>query len=268
MNEETFSRRVSLQQAVWLAVIVVFVHSIYTLAIRPHAEGLLSEHRTLYLAGELDTAPPTSVTILIKDYEQEFCFILLFWAMVGMAFKLQVVRRNTRILDEHLIQIDEGLSILPSDARTFARPLQALPEDTRNLLLPHLLLAALQRFSASQSIQDTTETVNRICTQTDEQLDSEMSMVRYIAWAIPSVGFIGTVRGIGAALGEAYKAVEGDIAGVTASLGVAFNSTLIALLLSIILMFLMHQLQFMQERMVIQARAKVDQQLIRHLKVS
>lgn len=29
-----------------------------------------------------------------------------------------------------------------------------------------------------------------------DEMDSEMSMIRYIAWAIPSIGFVGTVRGI------------------------------------------------------------------------
>ncbi len=38
-------------------------------------------------------------------------------------------------------------------------------------------------------------------------------MIRYISWAIPSIGFIGTVRGIGEALAQADKAVQGDIAG-------------------------------------------------------
>ena len=92
-------------------------------------------------------------------------------------------------------------------------------------------------------------------------------MVRYIAWAIPSVGFIGTVRGIGEALGQAHKAVEGDIAGVTASLGVAFNSTFIALILSIVLMFLLHQLQLQQERLVLKTQDYCDEHLLRHLQV-
>jgi biopolymer transport protein ExbB/TolQ len=91
-------------------------------------------------------------------------------------------------------------------------------------------------------------------------------MIRYIAWAIPSIGFIGTVRGIGAALAQAHKAVEGDIAGVTQSLGVAFNSTFIALLLSIVLMFVVHQLQLLQERLVLESKSYCDRRLIRHLK--
>ena len=80
------------------------------------------------------------------------------------------------------------------------------------------------------------DTIKEQCDIEAERLDSELSMVRYIAWAIPSIGFIGTVRGFGEALGQAYKAVEGDISGVTASLGVAFNSTFVALILSIIIM--------------------------------
>jgi len=91
--------------------------------------------------------------------------------------------------------------------------------------------------------------------------------VRYIAWAIPSIGFIGTVRGIGEALGQAYKAVEGDIAGVTASLGVAFNSTFIALLISILVMFFVYQLQLVQERLVLDAQRYCDERLIRHMTV-
>jgi biopolymer transport protein ExbB/TolQ len=93
-------------------------------------------------------------------------------------------------------------------------------------------------------------------------------MIRYIAWAIPSIGFIGTVRGIGAALGLAHRAVDGDISGVTESLGVAFNSTFIALVISIVLMFLVHQLQLLQERLVFETETYVDQSLIRHMQVS
>ncbi len=91
-------------------------------------------------------------------------------------------------------------------------------------------------------------------------------MVRYIAWAIPSIGFIGTVRGIGEALSQAHRAVQGDIVGVTSSLGVAFNSTFIALVISIVVMFCMHQLQLLQERQVLDIHNYCDQHLLRHLK--
>jgi len=74
------------------------------------------------------------------------------------------------------------------------------------------------------------------------------------------------VRGIGAALGRAHEAMQGNIAGVTASLGVAFNSTFIALLLSIVVMFFIHQLQLIQERLVLDSNAYCENRLLRFLK--
>ena len=109
-------------------------------------------------------------------------------------------------------------------------------------------------------------TVRAICESETDRLDSELALVRYIAWAIPSIGFLGTVRGIGQALGQAHQAVQGNIAGVTQSLGVAFNSTFIALLISILLMFLLHQLQLIQERLVLDTQHYCDHELLRNLR--
>ena len=155
---------------------------------------------------------------------------------------------------------------LPEDVAMFiTSTIEALPEAEQDLLLPRTLLNALSRFSTTASIPAVSEAVREQCDIEADKLDSELSMVRYISWAIPSIGFIGTVRGIGDALGQAYKAVEGDISGVTVSLGVAFNSTFVALVLSIIIMFALHQLQLSQERLVLRTQRYADKQLIRHL---
>ncbi len=155
--------------------------------------------------------------------------------------------------------------MLPEDAREYSRSLEALPDTEQDFLLPRTLLSALQRFATTGSIQAVSDTIKESCEIGADRLDSELSMVRYIAWAIPSIGFIGTVRGIGEALGQAYKAVEGDITGVTVSLGVAFNSTFVALVLSIVIMFCLHQLQLSQERLVLDCQRYADKRLLRHL---
>jgi hypothetical protein len=54
---------------------------------------------------------------------------------------------------------------------------------------------------------------------------------------------------------------------VTVSLGVAFNSTFVALVLSIIIMFCLHQLQLSQERLVQGCQRYCDRRLLRHLVV-
>jgi hypothetical protein len=53
---------------------------------------------------------------------------------------------------------------------------------------------------------------------------------------------------------------------VTDSLGTAFNSTLVALLLSIVLMFVIHQLQAAQEQLVLDTRRYAEDWFVRRLK--
>lgn len=100
-----------------------------------------------------------------------------------------------------------------------------------------------------------------------DEIDSNLSMIRYVAWAIPAVGFIGTVRGIGDALAQADQAIKGDLSGVTSSLGLAFNSTLVALILSMVLMLMLHMLQQRQEALVLELQSYCRAKLIDIMKV-
>jgi biopolymer transport protein ExbB/TolQ len=208
-----------------------------------------------------------SIYVVIKDYEQEAEIILMLWALAILGYKALAYRREAEALRAGLLRLPEGARILPEDTREYMRQLEELPADTRERLVPRALLAALARFGATRSVQDASTVAHGVCQSEAERLDSDLSMLRYIAWAIPAIGFIGTVRGIGDALSQAHKAVTGDISGVTEGLGVAFNSTLIALLLSILLMFLMQQLQQAQERLVLDAETWLDQRVIRNLQV-
>lgn len=247
-----------------LIIAIIIVHGIYVTVIRPNARQIQKE-QAIEINTNPNYVPERSTYIIIKDYEQESCIILMLWCFALMGYKAWLGMQERKIINMDLIPVTEGTSILPEDTREYSRPIQALPESQQSYLLPRALLTALHRFRSTRNIQDVSSAVRAICESESERLDSELSMIRYIAWAIPSIGFLGTVRGIGQALGEANKAVQGDIAGVTQSLGIAFNSTFVALVISIVVMFLMHQLQLAQERLVLDAEHYCDTHLIRHL---
>jgi len=249
-----------------LLIAIIVVHAVYVAVIRPDARAFLQEQAEIMQA-DSSYVPERSLTVIIKDYEQEACFILMFWAFAIIIYKAVATYRQRRLLDTELILLAEDMRILPQDTRELSRKIQALPRAVQSFLLPRTLTIALQRFAATGNIQDVSTSVREVSESEAERLESELSIIRYIAWAIPSIGFIGTVRGIGDALGQAHKAVEGDITGVTQSLGVAFNSTFIALVISIVLMFFIYQLQLMQERLVLDTEYYCDEHLIRHLQV-
>ncbi|MFN5011914.1 MAG: MotA/TolQ/ExbB proton channel family protein [Gammaproteobacteria bacterium] len=249
-----------------LLLSVILVHAVYVLHVRPVAEAQMRADREA-MAKDPEYVQQRSIYVVIKDYEQEAEIILMLWALAILGYKALAYRREAQALRAGLLRLPEGARILPEDTREYMRQLEELPADTRERLVPRALLAALARFGATRSVQDASTVAHGVCQSEAERLDSDLSMLRYIAWAIPAIGFIGTVRGIGDALSQAHKAVTGDISGVTEGLGVAFNSTLIALLLSILLMFLMQQLQQAQERLVLDAETWLDQRVIRNLQV-
>jgi biopolymer transport protein ExbB/TolQ len=248
-----------------LIIAIIVVHAFYVSVIRPNAERIIIEQNQA-AAENPDFVRERSVWVLVKDMEQEACFILMIWALAIMGYKTTEIIRERNLLDVDLIAIAEGMRILPEDTREFSRQVQALPADQQSMVLPRALNNALSRFSTTRSIQDVSNSTHTIFESEADRLESELSMIRYISWAIPSIGFIGTVRGIGEALAQADKAVQGDITGVTQSLGVAFNSTFIALLISIFLMFLVYQLQLLQERLVFDSENYLNDKLIRHMK--
>jgi len=253
-------------QLISLIVAVLLVHAIYVAVVRPNANAIL-EAQAILINEDPDYVPDRSAFVIVKDLEQEACFILMLWAMALMGSKALENRRERQLFTIELLPRAQSNSILPQDTREYARPIEALTDDQQKRLLPRTLLTALHRFRATANIQDVAYAVRSNCESASEHLDSELSMIRYIAWAIPSIGFLGTVRGIGQALGQAHQAAQGDIAGVTQSLGVAFNSTFVALLISILIMFLMHQVQLAQERTTQETEHYCDQRLIRFLQV-
>jgi biopolymer transport protein ExbB/TolQ len=249
-----------------LLAAVVVVHSIWSFWVRPNAQAVLTVQAE-QMRKDPNYVPDRSLFVIMKDWEQESCVILMIWALAMIAFKYRVAREEQDELERDPVRVPEGMRILPEDTREYVRQLEALPAVQQQSLVVRAAKAALARFGATRNVQDVSEAGHAVCAAEAERLDSELSMIRYIAWAIPAIGFIGTVRGIGDALAEAHKAVTGDISGVTEGLGVAFNSTLVALLLSLLLMFLLHYLQLAQERLVLDAETYLDNRLLRNLQV-
>jgi len=249
-----------------LLLVFIIVHGTYVSLIRPKAEAFLAMQQAR-LAEQPDAVQEQNFYVVIRDFEQEACVILFLWAMAILAYKGFAIWQQQRQLDDDLLQLPMNMPIGPEDTRELINRLQELPQGSRDFLLPSALLNAVQRFAATRNIQDAATAVRDACETQGDRLDSELSTIRYVAWAIPSVGFIGTVRGIGAALSQAHRAVEGDITGVTQNLGVAFNSTFIALLLSIVMMFFIHQLQHRQERFIHDTGAYCQRYLINKLRI-
>ena len=245
---------------------IVAVHATYVAWIRPQGDAIV--------AAELERAkedrtyvPKRSLLLVVNAPEQELEIIFFLWAHLIIGYKALSVRRERKFLERELIHVPEGIKVLPEDAKDYARQLEQLPPEEKGMLVVRALQRTLDRFATTRSIRDSAEAARAVCDSEADRLDSGFAMIRYIAWAIPAIGFIGTVRHISEALLQAHKAVTGDIINVTSSLGIAFNATFVALSLTIVLMLFLHQMQQMQESFVHNTDHWIDQHLIRHMQV-
>lgn len=248
----------TLSNMIALVVCVVAVHITYIGYIRPQASLVLEASRQ---AGQ---SAPRHLVVILKDYEQEICLILMLWGMFLILGKCLAILREQYLFSVDLLEesVEEPEETAEAETaedspgefhglNSALKTLEALPPDIRETPLVKTLMTSLRRFLITQDVQNTSDAIESSVEALALKQDAENSMIRYLIWAIPSIGFIGTVRGIGQALSQADQALAGDIAGMTESLGIAFNSTLVALLISIALMFMLHQLQRLQDNLVV-----------------
>ena len=240
----------------------VIVFLFYQVIVGPKMERY---HKAREAVANVDDVDAPTFFIIIQDAEQAICFTLMFWALTLIAFRAVRILNERALLQRDLVGLPDGSRILPEDSVNYLHRLQEMPREQQNSVLVRVLSAALNRFARRTDIQDVKQAAEGVCDSENVRMDAQLSLIRYVAWAVPSVGFVGTVRGIGQALGQAHAALEGELQLVTDNLGVAFNSTLVALLISIILMLAIHLLEAFQEGLFVDVNTYCEESLIANL---
>lgn len=132
----------------------------------------------------------------------------------------------------------------PSDVNNIKLKVLENEKKGRAFVLTTLIKKACTKYRSNKSTSEALEIVTAQTRINMSKAESEQSMIRYVAWAIPSVGFIGTIIGIAASLGSVKGEMSAsDILLVTDALNIAFDTTLFSLFLSIVLMFYFHIVQ-------------------------
>jgi len=122
----------------------------------------------------------------------------------------------------------------------------------RAAFLPRMISRTIDQYSVSGKEDQAISVLNSSLELYMHEIDLRYSMLRYLTWLIPSLGFIGTVMGIMFALqyaGVPANAENEDfLYQVTSRLGVAFTTTLLALIMSAVLVLLQSLVQAKEER--------------------
>ncbi|MDE2197687.1 MAG: MotA/TolQ/ExbB proton channel family protein [Rhodospirillales bacterium] len=143
---------------------------------------------------------------------------------------------------------------LPSDEHTLLGldelgPLRRMihPHLASRAAVPVLMDAAILQASTSRSLEQVSTVMDHKLELMSHRLDLEYQIIRYIAWLVPTMGFVGTVVGIAAALEGINDPAHLHMERITAGLGVAFYTTILALVESAVLVFIQNVVQRREE---------------------
>ena len=202
----------------------------------------------------------------------------VMWVVFFVAAGDLLVRHLAGSLEEDQLL----LALLPEDDRTVLRQEDIGPlyrrvrqsDEQRRYWLQRLLTGVMLQFQVSGSVGQVNAMFHSSMELYQHETELRYGLLRYLVWLIPTLGFIGTVIGIAFALrsaGGMFAGIDPNanqnelgpkmMTSLTGELGVAFYTTLLALLQSAVLMLAMHVVQGREEG----ALNRVGQYCLRNL---
>jgi len=178
-------------------------------------------------------------------------WMIFFIGFSELLFRINVIDKNRKQLENKLLPEDDHTVLTIRDLGPLYKKLKNYQD--QSMFLPKMVLRIITQFQTSRSVEQAQNLLNSSLELVQHEMDIKYSMLRYIMWLIPTLGFIGTVLGISDALAYAGSVPPTDknlLTEVTKQLGVAFHTTLLALIMSGILMFIMHIVQSMEDRVL------------------
>lgn len=165
--------------------------------------------------------------------------ILSIWCIVFLTLKALKIRTQRAALRIHFVPDDTSFVLSSATADSVVDAIDRAADDPERFMFLSRARAVLRIMRNLGRVSDVDDLINSRGDQEESTIDSGYTILRGFIWAIPVLGFIGTVIGLtqamgrfGAALRAAGKDVDAitqQLTGVLAGLDTAFITTAEAL---------------------------------------
>jgi hypothetical protein len=199
---------------------------------------------------------------------------LFFWAIGMLVQKWFKIRRQQRGLLYDVLPMSIGETISLANIDRFIDHIRGLPKDAVGSFLVTRCVRGIEHFRVRKSAADTATMLSSQSDLDASSVDSSYTMFHVFIWAIPILGFLGTVIGVSTAVGSFTGTLEGSsdigamktaLKGITGGLATAFDTTLVALAMAMILTFPVSALQKLEGDVVGQVDEYTNENLLRRL---
>jgi len=213
----------------------------------------------LILASSIVLPKDTATAIFLLDHSSKSFFapiypftiqnVMYLMTSVGIAdlwVRYAATRREERYLKQHLLPEEDAAILQIDDLGPIRRKVTAL-NASESAFLPQLIDLSILQLLTSRSLEQTVAIFTSTLELMSHRLDLAYQTMRFLVWVIPTTGFIGTVVGIAISLEGMQDPKNIEFEKVTSGLAVAFYTTILALMLSAVLVLMQNLIQRREE---------------------
>jgi biopolymer transport protein ExbB/TolQ len=185
---------------------------------------------------------------------------LFFVGMTVLLFKFWKARTERAALQLDLFAGIEGSG--PADIDQLQANLDAVPERWQSTQYLARIRESVKYLTQQKSPESLEEHLKYLAERDADRAHDSYALVRTVTWAVPILGFLGTVIGITMAIANIeFSQLKDSMGEVVAGLSVAFDTTALALTLSMLLVFA----SFLVERMETRILNEIEDQGIEQI---
>jgi biopolymer transport protein ExbB/TolQ len=197
-----------------------------------------------------------------KDPINQCEMAAFFVGLAALLIKRQEVREQLAWLKQSLLGPQPAGGQTADDCEGLLAQLDQAPARQQQSYLVQRLRAALLFVRRKGSAEELSQELKYLGELDEARAYGSFAFVRVIIWAIPILGFLGTVVGITGAIASLDpRALEQSMNGVIEKLGVAFDTTALALVLSMVLMFVQFAIDRKEQQLLAGVEQVADEEL-------
>lgn len=181
-------------------------------------------------------------------------FILFFWGLGILFLKNRKTKHQRAALLLDVLPKRLGDQINGANVGTFIDHLYRLPATLRDSMMVNRIRKALELFEVRTNNGEAASLMDAQSAVDANRIAGSYALLKVFLWAIPILGFIGTVLGLSFAMAgfgstdlTDMNALKTAVGSITSGLATAFNTTLLGLILSMLLIFPMSAMQTREE---------------------
>jgi len=185
-----------------------------------------------------------------------FIVFLSSWSLAILFIKSRKLALQKKALNLKIVPEDVDFVLAPNSSSQIMNEMYEKVDDPQKFLLLNRVGRSISNLKNIGRISDVAEGLGAQAENDENYLEATYTLLKGFIWAIPVLGFIGTVLGLSEAIGGFGKVVsqgadleklKGSLSGVTAGLAIAFETTLIALVAALIIQLILTMLKKKEE---------------------